>query len=121
MAHDHGAACLCSKKHQPTPLELAKHHILPQDNNGPDHPENYVWLCPTTHVNVHEILRLMMRSEAALGWYELGRAYDIPVSRYAYQVALEGWYRIRGRQWRPVPAPGWHDDGHVHGQLILQP
>lgn len=119
MSHDHGQRCLCSKNHQPTPLELARHHILPQENGGPNSADNYVWLCPTTHVNVHEILRILEASDGTFSFYQIGLLYDTPVSRYAYEVATEGHRRVEGEPWQPVPVPDWARPDHTHGQLAI--
>lgn len=119
MSHDHGQRCLCSQRHQPTPLELARHHILPQENGGPNSADNYVWLCPTAHVNVHELLRLMLAAEGGLTWGQVGQVYDVPVSRWAYEVASEGWRRIEGQPWRGLQTPEWAQPVHVHGQLEI--
>lgn len=57
MSHDHGKVCTCVADHNPEPQELHRHHIWPLAQGGPDTEENIAWLCPTSHVNVHELLR----------------------------------------------------------------
>lgn len=93
MSHDHGRACLCRATHAPHPLELERHHVWPLGMGGPDTADNVVWTCPTTHTNTHELLRLLMRV-GPLTWGEVGAMYDVPVSRYAYDLAVEGYRRV---------------------------
>ncbi len=92
MSHDLGQTCLCQADHRPTPLELEAHHIWPKGMGGPDMESNRVWVCPTTHTNTHEILRHFMRA-GPLTWGEVLAMYDVPVSRYAYALAAEGYRR----------------------------
>lgn len=90
MSHDTGAVCRCAAEHRPPVLEYQRHHVLPLAMGGPDTPENVVWLCPTAHVNVHEILRLLLR-DGPLTATEIGDALaDRPVSRYATAIARDG-------------------------------
>lgn len=97
MSHDAGQKCLCIAVHNPEPLELNHHHIWPQEYGGPTVPENLVWLCPTTHTNVHELLRLMVHAGSTLSWYQIKYGYteyaDKPLSRYAYDIAKIGYLR----------------------------
>lgn len=98
MSHDTGAICLCRATHSPHPLELNEHHILPLAMGGPDVPSNRVFICPTGHANVHELLRHMLR-DGPLTWGEVGAMYDVPVSRYAFDLAHEGLRRFREQGW----------------------
>lgn len=92
MAHDHGRACACVWEHRPPVLELHRHHILPLYLGGPNTADNIVWLCPTTHTNVHELLRMMM-TRGPLTYRDCQELQDRPVSRYAHAVALDGYQR----------------------------
>jgi 5-methylcytosine-specific restriction endonuclease McrA len=94
MNHDGGQVCLCTKNHQPTPLELNAHHIWPKEYGGPSVAANLVWLCPTAHVNVHELLRYMVKVKRPLTWPETTALYDRPVSLYAWRIACEGYRRL---------------------------
>lgn len=94
MSHDTGRTCKCVTEHRPHPLELNLHHVLPLYLGGPDVDTNKVWLCPSAHVSVHELLRLMMRV-GPLTWGEVGLVYDERVSRYAYHLAAEGYSRFQ--------------------------
>lgn len=76
------------------PLELEHHHIQPQQYDGPSAPENLVWVCPTTHANIHEILREIIRRKGYLSWSEALRTWDDGLNRYAFQVAHDGYARI---------------------------
>ena len=91
MAHDSGKICLCVSEHRPAPLELNAHHLLPVYLGGAENGE-LVWLCPSSHVNVHELLRLMLR-DGGLTWTAATVLYDQPVSRYAYALAARA-YRM---------------------------
>lgn len=94
MSHDEGMDCKCRTTHSPYPLELNFHHVWPLAMGGPDVPSNLVAVCPTTHANIHEILRLLMRN-GPLTWGEIGALYDVPVSRYAFDVAWAGYEHVR--------------------------
>ncbi len=90
MAHDENRVCRCMVTHRPMYLELHRHHRWPLGMGGPDTDDNIVWLCPTAHANVHELLRHMVRADRPLTDYELRVMYDVPVSEYAAQVARDG-------------------------------
>lgn len=60
---------------------------------GPSEDWNYVWLCPTAHVNVHELLRAMVKERNPIPLWEFSARYDVPVSRFAHRVALIGYRR----------------------------
>lgn len=94
MAHDVRAECLCVAEHRPPFLELHLHHVWPQYLGGPDTADNLVWLCPTAHVNVHELLRLLM-AYGPLTYGEVDALQDRPVSRFALRLATLGY-----EQWR---------------------
>ncbi len=98
MAHDDGAACLCVSEHRPQPLEYVIHHIEPVGMGGPDAPENRVWLCDNAHRNVHELLRAMLREDRLIPLSVFSAAYDVPVSRYAHELAAEGYRRVVARR-----------------------
>lgn len=93
-SHDHGAVCRCVTEHRPPVLEYEVHHVWPKEYGGPDREENRVWICPTTHANTHELLRLMMKAGRELTDTELIAIEDRPVSRYAAGLARLGWRRI---------------------------
>ncbi len=96
-SHDEDAVCVCVSDHRPPVLEFNSHHILPLYLGGPDVPENRVWLCPTTHVNVHELLRLMLR-DGPLTYRQVQNLQTRPVSRYAYDLAADGYRRWSATQ-----------------------
>jgi hypothetical protein len=97
MAHDSEAVCLCVAEHRPSVLEYERHHVTPLYLGGLTSGE-VVWLCPTTHANCHELLRLMLRLGRALTHYELQAIEDRPVSRYAATLAREGFRRWQATQ-----------------------
>lgn len=90
-SHDSGKKCICAADHHPDPLELERHHIWPLGMGGSDAEENVVWVCPTTHTNIHEILREMVRVITPLPFRWFTDRYEQPVSRYAYEIALKGY------------------------------
>lgn len=61
MSHDRDAKCECVRDHRPRPCELHEHHIWPKAEGGPDTAANLVWVCPNTHANIHDYLRLLLR------------------------------------------------------------
>ncbi len=89
-AHDEGQTCLCMVTHRPHPLELHRHHRWPLYLGGSDDEANIVWLCPTAHANVHELLRHMVKADRPLTDHELRAVYDVPVSEYAARIARDG-------------------------------
>ncbi len=97
MSHDAGRVCLCMGTHRPAPLELERHHILPLAMGGDDVEANVVWVCPTTHTNIHEILREIFRREGHLTWGQAVDDWPMPVSEYAFDLAHEGYRRFRER------------------------
>lgn len=92
MTHDRDLTCVCVSQHRPPPLELNVHHILPVFLGGPDVADNKITICPTTHANVHEILRLLLQ-RGMLTYGEVAAANERPVSRYAYALAVKGFRR----------------------------
>lgn len=47
--------CAAHKTHSPRPQEYAVHHVLPKGWGGAEDGATVI-LCPTGHVNVHELL-----------------------------------------------------------------
>lgn len=90
MAHDEDRACYCVAEHRPPYLELQAHHVLPLYLGGSEDGET-VWLCPTTHTSVHELLRLMLRAGRALSYHECQVIQSRPVARYAWELAARGY------------------------------
>lgn len=97
MGHDDGAECVCISEHNPAPMELTHHHVWPLGMGGPDTPDNLVWLCPTAHYNVHELLRWFIRYNGDLTFRDATVMYDVPVNRYIFAVARLGWLRFSRR------------------------
>lgn len=50
-------SCPCVTDHRPSAVQLHRHHILPLAWGGDDDPTNVILLCPSTHANVHRLLR----------------------------------------------------------------
>lgn len=100
MSHDRDAICVCATEHRPAPLEYERHHVWPLYLGGPDIEDNTIWVCPTTHTNVHEILREFMRV-GPLTWGEALAAWDRPLSRYAFHLAWAGYARWAATERNP--------------------
>lgn len=66
--HDLGEECKCVQNHNPNPMELNRHHVWPLGMGGPDSDDNVEWLCPTSHANVHELLRAYVKYEGQPPW-----------------------------------------------------
>lgn len=74
--HDVGQQCACVSTHTPAPQELHIHHILPLAMGGLKVADNEIWLCPTSHVNVHELLRAWVKHEGEPPW-EVRRRFSL--------------------------------------------
>lgn len=83
--------CKCMVIHRPAPLELHRHHIHPLGMGGPDHWSNEVDVCPTTHANIHEIIRHMVKAGRMLSYNECNLLYVVPLSSYAWTLAAQGY------------------------------
>lgn len=92
MSHDADEICLCVAEHRPPPLEYFEHHVWPSGMGGPDTADNRVFVCPTTHANVHELLRMMVKA-GPLTYRQCQTIQPRPVSRYAYDLAALGYER----------------------------
>ncbi len=85
MTHDEGKICRCVKKHVPQPAELELHHVWPIYLGGPKNGWQ-IWLCPTTHMNVHELIRLKVKTLDKIEAIDM-REYN----RYTKQLAQEAY------------------------------
>lgn len=98
-----GTRCHCVATHNPPSLVFEKHHIWPKEFGGPTTPENLVYVCATTHNNVHAYLRCFVAAGRILLWNELryvadGKPegwlaeYNYPphINEYAYELAKKG-------------------------------
>lgn len=90
MSHDEGLICACVSEHRPAALELQLHHVFPIYLGGAKDGLT-VPVCPTTHTNIHELLRAMLRAGTVLTFSQCTQAQDRPVSRYAHHLAVEGY------------------------------
>lgn len=93
MGHDQGQTCVCVADHRPSPQELHRHHVWPLAEGGPDTEDNLVWLCPTSHVNVHELLRPWQANEGEPPWEVRCR-----FGPYIRDLARRGYEAITTRQ-----------------------
>lgn len=95
-AHDADAVCGCVAEHRPPVLELELHHLLPLFLGGAKDGET-VWICPTSHANVHELLRMMLRA-GPLTYRQCQDVQPRPVSKYAHTLAVDGYLRWQASQ-----------------------
>lgn len=86
--HDEGQECACVMHHTPKVTHVHRHHILPLSWDGPDTPDNIVWLCPSSHEHVHILLRAYVKYEGAVPW-SIRRQFNA----YVNALAAEGWGR----------------------------
>ncbi len=96
MAHDDGAVCRCVSEHRPKVAELQEHHVFPIYLGGAKDGET-VWVCPSSHVSAHELIRLYIKHDGP-------PPYDIlsEYARFARLLAAQAWARYSTS--RP-PAP----------------
>lgn len=86
LIDDPGAACLCVSDHVPKAVQLHVHHILPKSWGGSDHPDNEILLCPSTHDNVHRLLREYQKVGGEPDW-----AIRRHFGAYARDLAARAW------------------------------
>jgi hypothetical protein len=60
------AACQIDAVHNPRPLRIVWHHILPQAAGGKTTPENLAALCDSCHYAVHSLLVTMLANDGQL-------------------------------------------------------
>lgn len=78
--------CPCVRYHSPEPEELAKHRILPGEYGGRYVVDNIAWLCPTTHVNVHERLKQLLDTGTQAPY---GNRYTRELAQHGYDLIKE--------------------------------
>lgn len=66
-----------------------RHHVWPLGEGGPDREDNVIYVCPTGHDAIHELLREWIRNHGEPSW-EIRRRYH-PKERF---FAKLGWERI---------------------------
>ena len=94
-----GRACACQADHRPAPLEPQSHHLWPVYLGGPPAKATMLWLCPTTHTNVHRALRAMVKAGRVLSRTELREPGRPVVPFYAWATACNGFnaWDVAGR------------------------
>lgn len=112
MTHDAQQRCRCVARHRPEPLELHRHHVHPLGMGGRDEPGNVVWLCPTAHTSVHEVLATMLRAAQPYSWGMALRRWP-GLNRVVHQVALAGYQAVVNQAARDAAiadrvATAWH-------------
>ncbi len=86
MSHDADKVCVCVRHHSPKPAELHAHHVWPVFMGGPEKGQ-LVWLCPTSHTNVHELIRAWQWHNGQPPW-SIRRQY----SRYIRKLAEQAYW-----------------------------
>lgn len=86
LIDDPWAECVCVADHNPNAIQLHRHHILPLAWGGTDDPSNVVLLCPSTHANVHRLIREYANVGGVPSW-TLRRRFGW----YARQLADDAW------------------------------
>jgi hypothetical protein len=87
VSHDEGRTCPCVSDHRPKVAELQEHHLHPVYLGGAKDGET-VFICPSTHVSAHELIRLYLKLD---GPPPAGVMNDY--ARYARVLAAEAWSR----------------------------
>lgn len=80
-----GPSCLCVARHVPTPRTLEHHHIWPQGHGGPTVAANLIWLCGTSHNNVHHCLDELLAHGGELAEARLYNAYTRGLAELGYR------------------------------------
>jgi hypothetical protein len=79
--------CQCVASHSPIPLTTEGHHVLPQEwqkeLRGSVFDQRLIWLCGTTHNNIHVYLNLLRD----------GKPLPATARGYTRQMAEEGYRR----------------------------
>lgn len=86
------AGCVVHGDHHPRMASGDLHHIWPEGMGGPDIPENWVFLCPTGHRNVHSLLAWFIRSGGFPTWDVLRRYHpnERKLALHGYIAQLAG-------------------------------
>jgi hypothetical protein len=90
--------CRCVKLHIPKANILHSHHVWPTGEGGPNISANLLWLCPTTHNNVHELWRLFKKNKGVVPYDTLN-----DFSRYTRGVVQRGWAQAVAAGREPTP------------------
>lgn len=76
------------------------HHIHPKEFGGPNEPTNMVWVCPTGHSAIHELLRAYVKAEGTPSW-SVRRGYSNGERKYAalgYQRIVDSGKIVRAQR-----------------------
>lgn len=87
MAH----TCGCVASHRPAVMVIEKHHILPLSWGGADAPDNWLYVCPTSHYNIHSALNVLVHAghvptNATDPSYQEWVSYPVFARKYAQQA-----------------------------------
>lgn len=85
--HDADEVCECVAHHSPKPTHLVRHHIVPLSYGGPDTETNTIWLCQSTHGNVHRLLWDYERLQRQPPW----RGFRWYYSAFTRNLAEQAW------------------------------
>lgn len=95
MSHHGDVFCRCMTEHRPAPLDTERHHIWPEGDGGPTTDENLIDICDTTHKNAHIMMAVMKRRHEVVPYSYFATYYQVPVSKYAYDLAKRGYESLR--------------------------
>ena len=101
---DQSHRCTCVRAHNPDPLQLNRHHIVPKELGGASVDDNLVWVCPTTHASVHTILQAFLTAGKQLtqAQYKAQNQTTRAIPRQAWSLAVMGYMaHVAGRD-RPL-------------------
>lgn len=88
--------CTCVKDHNPNPMVIETHHVVPLSWGGLRETQNQVQVCPSTHYNIHHLLNEYVHTQGNPRWDVLRH-----FGKMARDLARQGWEsRIPGN---PTP------------------
>lgn len=88
-----GAQCHCVVNHNPNAVQLHVHHILPLAWGGLKERDNEVLVCPSTHDNIHRLLREYKKADGRPSW-----SIERYFGSYAREMAADAWERFQAME-----------------------
>lgn len=84
-----GETCAVHRHRELVPLH--RHHVLPQEFDGPDSSDNMITVCANGHYSIHAMLDLLKKNDGVVPWI-VRRRYGRKVRQFAergYREILE--------------------------------
>lgn len=74
--------CQVHKQHVPEPHINHRHHVWPLGHGGPNIQDNIIAVCPTGHMNIHDLIQhyLVLMGDIP---YKILRTYSLDERKYA--------------------------------------